>query len=896
MGFLSSLGKLFHREHIPTPEERAELEAVKKQIRDRCKRFRSLLSANKTALEIMSDIEEHLSGTRPFGMEYIRGAGTRAAASVYQMVRELNSLTGNAYPELPDAFSRVSGHIDTVLKPAVYSTDGPLVLPLQAISLANIQEVGGKMANLGEVSSGAGLPVPSGFAVTVTAYRLFLKENGLAEEIEKRIRATDMDDMSQLFTLSAGLQQAVQQAPLPAALEDAIWGQIEILVDKYMSEDIRLALRSSAVGEDALGASFAGQYRTELNVLPDEVCDIWKEIVASKYTVAALSYRYQRGIPDDAAPMSVGVLRMVRALAGGVAYSEDPVSEGKDSGSRNVVLNSVPGLPEAVVDGGVMPDTFTFSHSHPARLVSRHIACKASRLDTDTSLATGIRKTMLTPEEGSAPSITDEQAREVARITLALEEYYAKPQDVEWALETTRDGKGTHVIILQSRPLQLEKAEDGAETQPETGEEDVPVPPEEILLQGGISVSSGVALGPVHIVHRDLDMLSFPKGGILVVERAYPRWATLLPRAAGMISENGGTAGHLASVCREYHVPALFSLAAAVKTLSNGREITLDANHQRVLSGLHRELLQGDRTHPRLMDGSPVMKALQDAAQYIVPLHLLDPDSSDFRPEKCTSLHDITRFCHEKSANFIFSGDTDISRSMGKQLRAGAKLQYWIIDMDDGFTRDVQGPVVDISEIASKPMLALWDGMCAIPWNGPPTGSAAGLMSVVFESTMNPELEVTAPNTMAMRNYFIISSAYMLLQARYGYHFCTVEALASSEKQENFVSFQFKGGAADVNRRKLRTAMISGLLEPYGFRVDLKGDSLYAVSEDMERDDILIRTELIGYLLIHTRQSDMIMEDDDLRESFRSKLEDDMKKVCDRARARLQGADAGAKS
>ena len=122
-----------------------------------------------------------------------------------------------------------------------------------------------------------------------------------------------------------------------------------------------------------------------------------------------------------------------------------------------------------------------------------------------------------------------------------------------------------------------------------------------------------------------------------------------------------------------------------------------------------------------------------------------------------------------------------------------------------------------------------------------------------------------------------------------------MEALASNEKQENFVSFQFKGGAADVNRRKLRTAMISGLLEPYGFRVDLKGDSLYAVSEDMERDDILIRTELIGYLLIHTRQSDMIMEDDGLRESFRSKLEDDMKKVCARARTRLQSADGGAK-
>lgn len=896
MGFLSTLGKLIHREHIPTPEEKAELEAVKQQIRDRCKRFRSLLSANKTALEVMSDIEEHLSGVRPFGMEYIKGSSTRVAASVYQMVRELNSLTGNAFSDLPDAFGRVSGNIEELLKPNVYSTDGPLVLPLSAISLNNIQEVGGKMANLGEVASGAGLPVPSGFAVTVTAYRLFLKENGLADEIEKLIRSTDMEDMSQLFTLSARLQQAVQQAPLPAALEDAMWGQIEILVDKYMSEDIRLALRSSAVGEDALGASFAGQYRTELNVLPDEVCDIWKEIVASKYTVAALSYRYQRGIPDDAAPMSVGVLRMVQAIAGGVAYSVDPVAADSGSGTGNVVLNSVPGLPEAVVDGGVMPDTFAFSHCHPTTLVSKHIACKASRLDTDPSLATGIRKTELSEEEGSKPSITDEQAREVARITLALEEYYTKPQDVEWAVENTRDGKGTRVIILQSRPLQLEKDRPEEEAKPEAEGQDITVAPEDVLLEGGIPVSSGVALGPVHIVRRDLDMLSFPKGAVLVVERAYPRWATLLPRASGMISENGGTAGHLASVCREYHVPALFSLAGAVKALQNGQEITMDTGRKLVLSGLHNELQQSGKEHPHLMDGSPVMKKLQDVSQYIVPLHLLDPESSDFKPASCKSLHDITRFCHEKSANFIFNGDTEISRSMGKQLKAGAKLQYWIIDMDDGFTHDVPGSVVDIKEIASKPMLALWDGMCAIPWAGPPTSSAAGLMSVVFESTMNPELEVTAPNTMAMRNYFIISKPYMLLQARYGYHFCTVESLASEEKQENFASFQFKGGAADVNRRKLRTAMISELLEPYGFRVDLKGDSLYAVAEDMASDDILIRTALIGYLLIHTRQSDMIMADDDLREGFKAKLEGDMKQVYEKAEAKLLAQGSGSQA
>lgn len=134
-------------------------------------------------------------------------------------------------------------------------------------------------------------------------------------------------------------------------------------------------------------------------------------------------------------------------------------------------------------------------------------------------------------------------------------------------------------------------------------------------------------------------------------------------------------------------------------------------------------------------------------------------------------------------------------------------------------------------------------------------------MSVMMESVMNPDLESTAPNAMSQRNFFIIGSGYMLLQARYGYHFCTVESQAGPDGYENFVSFQFKGGAADSQRRRLRAAMLADLLEGRGFRADVKDDSLFAVAEGEAAEAVLRKTRLLGYLLIHTRQVDMIMLD-----------------------------------
>ena len=827
----------------PDPAELAREEEFKVRLRERCARFRRLLSANKSALEAMSDVEERLAGVKPFGMDYVRAASTRTVTAVFQMVRELNALSDNGYASLQEAFDRIRGDMERLLALPEHAARGPLILPLADVRLTDLPRVGGKMANLGELAANVGLDVPDGFAVTVAAYYRFMEYNGLRSELERRIQATDMRSLDEVFSLSAALQQCVLAAPLPPDLEAAVTEAVEAMKERA-GDDLLLALRSSAVGEDALGVTFAGQYRSELNVPPEEACEVWKEIVASKYAVTAMSYRYQRGIPDDVAPMSVGVLAMVRAGAGGVAYSRDPVAASR--GQERVVLNAVPGLPQAVVDGAVTPDVFVFSRENPPRLLEKHPA-----------------------DAAAAPSLTAVQAAELARVALALEEYYNEPQDVEWALEAG-DGR---IMVLQSRPL---READGGPDRGE-GAQATELPPGlTVLAGGGVPVSPGVGMGPAFVARKEADMLSFPEGGVLVVERAYPRWATLLARASGLVSETGGMAGHLASVAREYRLPAVFSLPDACRLLENAGDVTLDANRNVVLAGRQAQLIPPMAAPPNLMAGSPVYLRLEALAQLMTPLHLLDPDAPEFAPQHCRSLHDITRFCHEKAVRLMFDDDAGVGRRMGKQLKAGVKLQYWVVDMGGGFTRTVGGPVVDLSEIASAPMLALWEGMVAVPWAGPPSSGAAGFMSVVFESAMNPELESTAPTTMAERNFFIIGDRYMILQARYGYHFCTVECLAGEDSHENFVNFQFKGGAADRERRRLRTRMLAGLLEGHGFRADVKDDSLFAVAEGFDAVETLRKTRLLGYLLIHSRQVDMIMRESAKAEALRKKLAGDM--------------------
>lgn len=851
MDFLVWL-KNFFTGHDKVPSR--SLAELQGDFRQQYQNFRSLLTANNTALEIMAEMEQALSQGRPFSMAFIRGHSAALAANVLKMADLLQALSGGRYQGLPESCQSISSTIAAILALQAKDTSGEFVVPLSGIDRSAADQVGEKMANLGEVAHRAGCKIPDGFVITAAGTSHFIQANNLRDEIRRRLTGLDHENLAELFVTSAAIQSLITSAPLPADLEEKIQAQYRRLTENA-GRPVTLALRSSATGEDSGNTSFAGQYRTQLHVDGDSLGRTFKEIVAGKYRSQAIVYRMQRGFRHQDVTMCVGCLVMVDAVVSGVAYSRSP----DDPGGKMVVISAAPGYGDKVVEGRGPAALFLVERQEPHQILKKELP---------GSSPAGL------PQEEEYAALGDEKVRQLARIAVSLEEHFGAAQDIEWSIDSSGE-----IFILQSRPLQQQPRSEAADALPgfaEPGEE-------EPVLSGGIVVSQGIAAGPVHIVRNNDDLLGFPRGGVLVVEHPLPEYAALLGRAVAVLSESGQLTTHLATVAREFRIPGIFAVPGASAALANGGMITVDARRCLVYAGRREELLAQAEPLANLMVGSPVYNILEQVLQHVRPLNLTDPASSSFQPLSCKTYHDVIRFCHEKAMTEIFSFGTGhgLAERAARQLTGEGPYSWWVINLDDGLRQGAAegGKEIALADIISLPMLAIWEGMAAIPWQGPPPLSIRGFGAVIMQSMMNRNLDPGVRSVMTDRNYFLIAKNFCQATVRLGYHFSVIEAFVSERINENYVSFQCRGGAADDTRRIGRADLLNEILHHFGFQTGQKGDFLIARCEKKPLSYLQGRLKILGYLLMHARLIDMAMDKEQMVAGYRKKMMGDIETI-----------------
>jgi pyruvate, water dikinase len=804
--------------------------------------FKDLLDSNTQLLNIIADLEEKLKGRHVFGMSYVRSQAARAAFHAFRMIKSLDVLSGHKYPVLYGVLDRINSGIKDRLgeKKELPFTD--LVLPLARVDKDMVDWVGGKNANLGEALK-IGLPIPAGFAITTRAYVDFLAFNDLVDEINKRKMDIDPQAPLTVQQVSADIQQLIIGARIPPALADAILEAYARMQGTGPGESpVRVSMRSSAIGEDS-DLSFAGQYLTVLNVPGDQLLPAYKDILASLYTPRAISYRLNKGIRDEDIAMSVVCLQMVDAVASGVMYSHHPFNIRDD----NLLISAVWGLGPYAVDGVITPDTYRVAKSDLA-VLDEQISHKPVQLVGNPDA--GLQEMPVPPAEQDQPCLSPDQIKVLAGYGVKLEDHYHGPQDVEWALDRQR-----RLLVLQSRPLRL---------QAPTGEglQDIPaMVGYPVLVEGGAAAFPGVGCGPAFLVHEDEDLLDFPEGAVLVARHSSPKFVMVMPKAQAIVTDSGSISGHMASLSREFSIPTLLDTGVATQTILPGQIITVDAYACRIYAGLVPELLELRQVRESYLKDTPVYETLKQVAEFILPLRLVDPKSPEFAPEFCRSLHDLGRLVHELSYTEMFKISDLVSAKEGYavKLDAAIPLDLYLIDLGEGLAGgDTQSHKVTPDQVTSVPLQALLKGMLHPEVRGrePRPIQLSGLMSVMREQLL------AAPNVeerFGDRSYAIISDKYLNFSSRVGYHYSVLDAYCGQTVNKNYITFSFKGGAADDTRRSRRVRAIAIVLMGLDFAVEVKGDRVDARLQKYENAVIADKLDHIGRLLIFTRQLDMLM-------------------------------------
>ena len=432
------------------------------------------------------------------------------------------------------------------------------------LALTDIPQVGGKNASLGEMRrhlAPQGVHLPNGFATTAEAYRYFLTSTGLSERIAEVLEGLNTSDIKDLARRGTKIRGMIEAAKLPEDFETEIRTGYRQLSKDCNHENLVVAIRSSATAEDLPDASFAGQQETYLNVSgEDDVLSYAKSCIASLFTDRAIAYRVEKGFDHLKVALSVGIQQMVavRSKAAGVMFTIDT-----ETGFRNaVVITSIYGLGENIVQGRVSPDEYTVFKPTMAILKKRIGEKRLRMIPVDGSKT----KNLIVPKvEREQYSISDEQVKILADWGIKIEKHYGHPMDIEWAL----DEDDNQLYIVQARGETVASRQDATVVEEfqleESGKE----------LVRGVSVGNKIGSGRASKILSLKDISSFKAGDILVTEMTDPDWVPIMKKAAAIVTDKGGRTCHAAIVSRELGIPCVVGTGNATDKINNRKAITV---------------------------------------------------------------------------------------------------------------------------------------------------------------------------------------------------------------------------------------------------------------------------------------------------------------------------------
>jgi pyruvate, water dikinase len=800
--------------------------------------FRRILYLNNAVLEDMVHMERALGGEYIFDRTFLETSVRTIASRVHHVTYNLNALTGNGYIPLYDRYQDIRTILDDILSGNVRALACPPVLPLHAIGWELEPLVGIDLVCLAELRHHPGILVAEGFVITAEGTQILLsqKEQG-AESTAisvSDVRTAIDEQLKVLLSNKTTRQFSIAVTRIESKEELVQELGVFSLMPAADDSGVKIVLERSFLASSRTSAPVPfSENISPLLSPPDSPLDNY---VRGLERVIHIVFSWLSPTEIEPADKIVVFVRHAPpAIMSGTIHTRMQATDAFESISISATLKNA----------NETGDTFLLRRTYPFDIIQSTITPRsAGYCFPDNKLATNEGAGYSSFGRGST-LVEIKVLKILAETAITLERMLGSAVAVHWeCLEA-----GTYCITgLSPMPVTLKEISRHDLTREQSEAT--------ILCQGGQMVQAGVAAGSVVHVTDEMAPAEFPAGAVAVARVASPQLTPVLQRATAIITENGTTTGHLATVARELRLPAIFGVPGALTNLPPGSEVTVDAGSNTVYQGILEMLLQHGSIEMDLSPSDPEYRTLRRLLRFIMPLNLVNPESPNFSPQGCRTFHDIIHFCHEKAVDELAHFQEHrpgLGAIRTRRMNLGIPMDIRVLDIGGGMATPASDEPT-AGDARSEPFTVFLGGLLD------PQAQAASLPSLGLRDILS-----SMPRNMGMlsesvdtlgENLAIVSHDYMNISLRLGYHFSVIDAHLGNDGSRNYVYFRFAGGLADPERRGRRATFISNVLKAMDFKVTVKGDLVIGRLKLAETTVLRSALSILGALTSFSRQQD----------------------------------------